>query len=84
MPELKEQILLDSDKAIKQFTEQPDIVRQYQTRAMAEYKLGNYENAVKALKEAAGVTDDKGYYEREDLIKSIEKEIFLFSRFYNY
>ena len=58
MPELKEQILLDSDKAIKQFTEPADIARQYQTRAMAEYKLGNYENAVKALKEAAGVTDD--------------------------
>ena len=58
MPELKERILLDSEKAIKQFTEQLDIARQYQTRAMAEYKLGNYENAVKALKEAAGVTDD--------------------------
>ena len=58
MPELKEQILLDSDKAIKQFTEQPDIARQYQTRAMAEYKLGNYDNSVKALKEAASVTDD--------------------------
>ncbi len=58
MPELKERILLDSEKAIKQFTEQSDIARQYQTRAMAEYKLGNYENAVKALREAAGVTDD--------------------------
>ena len=56
VPELKEWILLDSDKAIKQFTEQSDIARQYQTRAMAEYKLGNYVNAVKALKEAAGVT----------------------------
>ena len=58
MPELKEWILLDSDKAIIQFTEPADIARQYQTRAMAEYKLGNYENAVKALKKAAGVTDD--------------------------
>ena len=58
MPELKEWILLDSDKAIIQFTEPVDITRQYQTRAMAEYKLGNYENAVKALKKAAGVTDD--------------------------
>ena len=59
MPELKEQILLDSDKAIQQFTERSDIARQYQTRAMAEYKLGNYANAVKALKEAADVSDDK-------------------------
>lgn len=58
MPELKEWILLDSDKAIIQFTEPADITRQYQTRAMAEYRLGNYENAVKALKKAAGVTDD--------------------------
>ncbi len=58
MPELKEWILLDSNKAIIQFTEPVDIARQYQTRAMAEYKLGNYEKAVKALKEAAGVTDD--------------------------
>jgi hypothetical protein len=59
MPALKELILHDSDKAIQQFTERADIARQYQTRAMAEYKLGNYENAVKALKEAAGVQDDK-------------------------
>ncbi len=59
MPVLKGLILQDSDKAIQQFTERADIARQYQTRAMAEYRLGNYENAVKALKEAAGVTDDK-------------------------
>lgn len=49
IPELKKQILLDSDKAINQFTESSDITRQYQTRAMAEYKLGNYENAIRDL-----------------------------------
>lgn len=59
MPDLKELILRDSDKAIQQFTERSDIARQYQTRAMAEYRLGNYENAVKALKKAAGVSDNK-------------------------
>lgn len=59
IPELIERILLDSDKAIKHFTEPVDIARQYQTRAMAEYRLGNYESAVKALKKAAGVPDDK-------------------------
>ena len=59
MPELKEQILHDSDQAIQQFAERSDIARQYQTRAMAEYRLGNYENAVKALQEAAGVADDE-------------------------
>ena len=59
IPDLKKRILLDSDKAIKQFTEPADIARQYQTRAMAEYKLGNYDNAVKALRKAAGLPDDK-------------------------
>lgn len=59
MPELKKQILLDSEKAISQFTDWSDISRQYQTRAMAEYKLGNYENAIQALKESGKATNEK-------------------------
>lgn len=59
MPELRKQILTDSDRAISQFTKWPDKARQYQTRAMAEYYLGNYENAIKALKESAKVPDEK-------------------------
>ena len=59
MPELKEQILLDSEKAMSQFTDWSDISRQYQTRAMAEYKLGNYENAIQALKESGEATNEK-------------------------
>ena len=57
--ELKEHILNDSDKAIAQFTDWPDVARQYQTRAMAEYYLGNYEAAVSALRKSAGTTDEK-------------------------
>lgn len=57
IPELKEQILLDSDKALTQFTNWSDIARQYQTRAMAEYYLGNYENAIRALQKSCKVAD---------------------------
>ena len=59
MPELKKQILLDSEKAMLQFTDLPDIARQYQTRAMAEYKLGNLEKAVQDLKESGKATNEK-------------------------
>ena len=59
MPELRKQILTDSDKAISQFTKWPDKARQYQIRAMAESYLDNYANAVKALKESAKVPDEK-------------------------
>ena len=58
IPELKKQILLDSDKAINQFTESSDIERQYQTRAMAEYKLGNYDNAIHALQKTGNTIED--------------------------
>jgi len=59
MPELKEQVLFDSEKAMSQFTDWPDIARQYQARAMAEYKLGNYEKAVSALQKSGNAVDEK-------------------------
>ena len=59
IPDLKQRILTDSDKAIFNFTDWPNLSRQYQTRAMAEYKLGNYEEAVRFLKKSAGLKEEK-------------------------
>ncbi len=56
----EEDIRENSNKAIENFTEDSQLLRQYQIRAQVEYSLGNYLEALYWLKKSVKLSDDNG------------------------
>lgn len=60
---IEKEIRTYSDEAIGNFTEEKDILRQYQIRSQAEYSLGYYSEALNWLKKSAKLKKENGVSE---------------------